>query len=71
MRVPFTSTRLTTPSKVVVTLVPYLVTIQGVTQELQRDPESPFEISASGVGRTTHKKTPHSQVAETLVNILT
>jgi hypothetical protein len=70
MRVPFTPTRLTTPSKVVVTPVSYLVTVQGINQGLQKDPESPFEISAPGVGRIARKGTPHPHVAETLVDIL-
>jgi hypothetical protein len=70
MRVPFMPTRLMTPSKVVVTLVPYSVTVQGTNQGPQRDPESPFEISAPGIGRTTHKGTPRPHVAETLVDIL-
>jgi hypothetical protein len=70
MGVPFMPTRLTTPSKVVVTPVPYAVSIQGTNQGLQRDPESPFEVSAPGVGRTAHKGTPRPHVAETLVDIL-
>jgi hypothetical protein len=71
MRVPFTPTRLTTPSKVVASPVPYSVTVQGTNQGPQRDPESPFEISAPGVGRTAHKGTPRTHVAETLEDILT
>jgi hypothetical protein len=63
-------TRLTTPSKVVVSPVPYSVTVQGTNQGPQRDPESPFEISAPGVGRTAHKGTPRTHVAETLEDIL-
>jgi hypothetical protein len=70
MRVSFTPTKLTTPSNVVVTPVPYLVTVQGTNQGLQRDPESPFEISAPSVGRTAHKGTPCLQVTEILADIL-
>ena len=59
-----------TPSKVVVTPVPYSVTVKGLNQVPQRDPESPFEISAPGVSRTAHRDTPCPQVTETLADIL-